>query len=112
MYKIPLSPQPNQTLTCTIPINGDNVSFKFKFWYNEQAQYWLMSIFDSREEKEILSNIPLLFSYYKYFNILCQFGYMRIGMAFVYPKIEDLKSMPDDKNLGTNYLLIWGDNNV
>ena len=111
MVKIPLTNSPNQKFTCTVPVNGENKNFKFELWYNYQAEYWLFSLYDISTESYIFSNLPLLSSNYKFYDILYQLDYMKIGVCIILPLIVDKKSAADDKNLGTSYVMIWGDNN-
>lgn len=111
MVKIPLTNSPNQKFTCTVPVNGENKNFKFELWYNYQAEYWLFSLYDISTESYIFSNLPLLSSNYKFYDILYQLDYMKIGVCIMLPLIVDKKSAADDKNLGTSYVMIWGDNN-
>ena len=111
MVKIPLTNSPNQRFTCTVPVNGENKNFRFELWYNYQAEYWLFSLYDISTESYIFSNLPLLSSNYKFYDILYQLDYMKIGVCIMLPLIVDKKSAADDKNLGTSYVMIWGDNN-
>ena len=108
MYKIPLTNSPNQTFNCIVPVNGENHNLRFTLWYNYKAKYWLMSIFEITENKEMFENLPLLVSKGRFENILCQLGYMDLGMAGVVPLIDSLEN-PDNTNLGTAYILLWGD---
>ena len=111
MVKIPLTNSPNQKFTSTIPVNGENKSFRFELWYNYQAQYWLFSLYDIATESYIFTNFPLLSSNNKFYDILCQLDYMKIGICVMLPLIDDKKSAADENNLGTSYVMIWGDNN-
>ena len=110
MYKIPLTNSPNQTFSCSIPLNGKNVRFEFNLWYNYQAEYWMLSLYDYASEKLLFSNLPLLASNGKFSNMFYQLEYMMIGICIMVPTIEDVKSQADDTNLGTSYIMIWGDN--
>ena len=47
----------------------------------------------------------------KFYDILCQLDYMKIGIYVMLPLIDDKKSAADENNLGTSYVMIWGDNN-
>ena len=110
MVVIPLTNYPNQKFQCNVPVNGENKKFRFELWYNEIAKYWLLSLFDVATESCIFSNFPLLSSNYKFYDILCQLQYKYIGKCIMLPVVSDRKSMADDKNLGTSYLMVWGDN--
>lgn len=110
MYKIPLTNSPNQRFQCNIPVNGENILFQFDLWFNYQAKYWLMTLTDVRNKKEIFSNLPLLCSNGEYYNMLSQLSYKGIGVCIILPIIEEEKSMPDEKDIGRSYVMIWGDN--
>lgn len=110
MYKIPLTNSPNQTFSITIPINGENKTFVFNLKYNYQAKYWLLTIEDYETEQILVSNIPLLSSTFDFASILKQFEYKLIGNAYVVPVYNQSLSMPDNKNIGTDFALMWGDN--
>lgn len=110
MVRIPLYPYPNQTFQCRVPVNGQNKNFRFNLWYNEQAKYWLLTLIDVDKEEVIFSNLPLLCSGVYFHDILSQLGYKEIGMCFVVPTSKDNVGMPNDKNLGTSYIVVWGDN--
>ena len=112
MYRIPLTNSPNQTFTCIVPVNDKNVNLRFRLWYNYAAKYWLFSLYDVKTEKEIISNLPLLVSTGKFSHILVPLDYMKIGIMVVAPLEPDLLESPDDENLGSNYALVWGDNDV
>lgn len=110
MYKIPLSNYPNQNFECTVPVNGENKRFKFELWYNYQAEYWLLSLFDIDANLYLLSNLPLLVSYGDYSNMFFQLEYLKIGICFTIPLDVNDTNNPNYENLGTNYVMIWGDN--
>lgn len=110
MVRIPLYPYPNQTFQCRVPVNGGNKNFRFNLWYNEQAEYWLLTLVDVDKEETIFANLPLLASKNNFADMITQLDYKMIGMCFVIPQITDKASAPDDENLGTGYIMIWGDN--
>lgn len=105
MYIVPLTTAPNQTFTCTIPIDGKSKTFSFYLRYNTQAGYWIMQISDNNKNV-LIDSIPLICG----LNLLAQYSYLRIGSAYIY-KVDPTLSMdnPDSANLGTNFLMIWGD---
>lgn len=110
MYKVPLSNYPNQKFSTAIPINGENVYLRFSMWYNYEAGYWLVTIQDQKTEKDIISNIPLLSSTFDFSNFLRQFGYKMIGKAYIGPINDTTLSMPNNENISTDFVLLWGDN--
>jgi len=105
MYIVPLTTSPNQTFTCTIPIDGKSIVFSIFLRYNTQALYWVMQLSDNNQNI-IIDSIPLLCG----LNLLGQYGYLRIGSAYIYKADTTLAGdAPDDSNLGTNFLLCWSD---
>lgn len=112
MYKVPLTNSPNQTFEITIPVNGKNKTFVFNMWYNYFAEYWLLSIIDSQTEQFIVSNTPLLSSTYDFANMLKQYGYKLIGNAYIAPISNKKLSMPNNENIGSDFVLLWGDNDA
>lgn len=113
MLKIPLTNSPNQRFQCTLPVNDENITFVFELWYNYEAEYWLMSLTNKTTDEQIFVNLPLLATKNDVFgNIMCQLGYKNVGICYVFPTSEDIKSMPNDKELGSLYLMLWGDSVV
>lgn len=110
MYKIPLTNSPNQTFNVIVPVDEENKDLTITLNYNEVADYWSISIADTQTEKALVSQIPMLESYMDFANILIQLGYLGIGSAFVVAMQETKECRPDGENLGTKYILIWGDN--
>ena len=108
---IPLTPTPNQILNTTLNIDGVNKTYQLKIRYNEMADYWVMSILDPATGDFILDSIPLLTGDYPAANILQQYAYLGIGSAYVV-NVSNLQSpnYPDDKTLGSDFVLVWGDN--
>lgn len=112
MIKVPLTNSPNQRFQITLPVNDENIQFLFELWYNEQANYWLLSLTNKTKQEKVFVNLPLLASKSDVFgNMMCQLEYKEVGICYVIPTSEDLKSMPNDMDLGTAYIMIWGDNN-
>ena len=87
--------------------------FNFNFSYNSEANYWIMAVMDTITGKMLVSNIPLIAGVYPSANLLEQFEHLRIGSAVVVkvnPDNED--DAPNDKNLGIDFKLVWGNNNL
>ena len=110
MVKIPLTNSPNQTFACSVPINGVNRRFKFNLWFNYQANYWLFSLYDVANESWIFLNLPLLVYKGSEWNIIHQLDYMKIGICIMLPEVADKVGHPTENNIGTDYIMIWGDN--
>ncbi|MFV0241379.1 MAG: phage baseplate plug protein [Lacrimispora sphenoides] len=110
VFVIPLTTEPNQSFNCTIPIDGTNRPLSFLLRYNAIAAYWNLTIIDARTRETLIDAIPLMAGEYPAANLLEQFSYMKIGSAVIVRE-DDLKEIdnPNDKNLSTEYYLVWGD---
>jgi hypothetical protein len=105
MYIIPLATDPNQTFSCTIPVDGKNITFYFFLRFNTEAKYWAMDIMD-KNKNMILSSIPLISKA----NLLEQYSYLNIGSAYILKTDKTLSSdAPNEYNLGVDFILVWGD---
>jgi len=109
MKIIPLTSAPYQSLTTTIPVDGKNIKLKLGISYNSVADYWTMSITDPSTDNLILDNIPLITGSYPAGDLLGQFKYLGLGSATIVNVGNSLMDNPDSTNLGTDFLLVWGD---
>lgn len=110
MYLIPLNSAPNQTFTCIIPVNGENIRFTFFLSYNSVAKYWQLTLTKTLTQEVMVSCLPILSSSFDFRDIFNQLGYKNIGKCMIFNKNNDFESMPNDENLGTDYLMLWEDN--
>jgi hypothetical protein len=102
-YKIPLTADPDQNFKCTVPINNLNISLFFRLKYNTVADYWMISVSDSKRNT-MLDNIPLVTGV----NILDQFSYLGIGSAMIINTGNNSSDSPTDSNI-SDFTLVWGD---
>lgn len=104
-YIIPLANTPNQTFTSTIPIDGKKIKLNFFLRYNTEAEYWVLDIFNS-DNMSLLASVSLVTGA----NLLAQYSYLKIGSAYLI-KIDNSISddNPNEYNLGTSFVLVWGD---
>lgn len=109
-YKIiPLTSDPDQSFACTIPVNGENLKLGFRVKYNTVGDYWALSIYD-KSKKCLINSLPLVYSEYPAANLLDAYDYLKIGSACLVKVGNSTTDRPDDTNLGTDFLLVWGDN--
>jgi hypothetical protein len=109
-YKIiPLTPNANQSFTCTLPIDSMNITLAFTFTYNGIAGYWFMSVSSVKTNELLLDGTPLVTGEFPAADLLGQFEYLGIGSATIVPTNSLAKDRPDDTNFGTEYVLVWGD---
>lgn len=104
-YQIPLTSNPNQTFTSTIPIDGKAIKFNFFLRYNTEAEYWVLDVYDSKNNSLIVS-LNLVCG----LNLLEQYSYLKIGSAYLV-KVDNssTEDSPTEYNLGENFVLLWGD---
>ncbi len=104
MYIIPLTPEPNQTFNCTIPIDGENRRLSFGLRYNTVAAYWNLTVIDGVSGNILIDAVPLLRGQFPVDNLLEQYSYMKIGSAYLIHQGEQPEGAnPDDGNLGTAF---------
>jgi hypothetical protein len=105
---IPLTAAPNQSLVINPMVDGTPITLTLVLDFNEMAQYWVMAIFDVTGDL-LLSSIPLITGSYPAANILGQYGYMGIGAAYIINASNSTLDYPNNTDLGTDFILIWGD---
>ena len=110
MFIIPLTSEPNQSFRCVIPIDNRNVPLLFSLKYNSEANYWVMSITDDITGKMLINSLPLISGEYPSANLLEQYSFLKIGSAVIVKDNPDNADvLPNDKNLGIDFKLLWGD---
>lgn len=110
MKIIPLTSAPNQSFVTTIPVDGKNLKLKLGISYNTAADYWVMSIYDVASNALILDAIPLVAGDYPAADLLSQYEYLGLGSAAIINVGDVSMDSPNSTNLGTDFLLVWGDN--
>lgn len=107
---IPLTPGKNQSMSCSLPVDGANISLSFVFTYNSIGGYWYMSVTDTKKKTLYLDAVPLVIGNYPAANVLSQYSYLKLGSAWVIPSNQAAGLVnPTSANLGTDYVLIWSD---
>ncbi len=108
-YKIvPLTADPNQSLTITLPINNENITLGLAIRYNSIANYWVMTISDGNGNL-LIDSLPLVQGDYPAADILGQYQYLNIGSAFIVNASNSELDIPNDISLGVDHFLLWGD---
>lgn len=105
---VPLTAEPNQSLSITLPINGENITLGLILRYNSAANYWVMSIYDSNNTL-ILDSVPLVPGDYPAADILESYQYLGIGSAYIVNASNSGLDIPNDVSLGVDHFLLWGD---
>lgn len=107
---VPLSNAPNQSLVVPLNIDGGVTDLYFRLVFNEVAQYWVITILDA-SGNILLDSIPLITGNAPAANVLGQFKYMNLGSAQIINASGKLltNDYPTKVDLGTDFVLIWGD---
>lgn len=107
---VPLIAGQNQSMTCTLPVDGQNLTLTFNFVWNGIGNYWYMAITNTTLRTLLLDAIPLVPGSYPAGNILGQYSYLKIGSAWVVPASSSvLVNNPGLNDFGSNYYLVWSD---
>lgn len=108
-YKIiPLTSDPDQQFSCTIPVDGKNVKLYFRLRYNTEGGYWWMSV--TKDGIMLVDALPLLYNEFPAADMLEQYSYFGIGSACICKSSNTDKSdRPTENNLGADFVLVWGD---
>ena len=102
--KIPVNSDHNQSFDCSVAVDGNNITLKFNFRYNEIAGYWIMKVSNS-DSILLIDSIPILSTG----NILSQYAYLGIGSAYIVKASNTDNDYPNDTDLGNTFALLWGD---
>lgn len=110
LQTIPVTSSPNQTLQTTISINNKNITLGLALRFNTSSNYWVMTISNPATNKILLDSIPLFAGVYPSGNLLQQFEYLAIGEWYVINTSNIPSDIPTSSNLGTDYIMLVGDN--
>lgn len=106
---LPVVSEPNQTFECTLPVDEKNRKFRFFFQWNPIGEYWQFNLYDlNNNGNQVLNNQVVYCINYPYNNIIKKFLYKEIGSLYVVSTGTN-KDRPNFTNLGTDFILIWGD---
>lgn len=105
---VPLPANPNQTLNVSLQVDGKNLQLRLGLSFNSMAGYWSMDVQD-QFGNDLIVGIPLITGDYPAANLLQQQRYMAIGSCYVVNFSQVATDYPDASNLGTDFVLLWGD---
>lgn len=110
---LPVNSDQNQTFEVSLPIDSKNRRLKFFFSWNPVGQYWQFDLFDQNNGgAQVLSNMPIYAIDYPYNNIILTYEYKEVGSLYLV-NVGDSASEDNDRphidNLGTDWVMVWGD---
>lgn len=106
---IPLTNDPNQTLTVSITVGSRNINLGMGIRWNSIAGYWVLTVIDPNTGMALIDSIPLITGKYPAGNLLGQYAYMGIGAAYLVNALNSAMDYPDTTNLGSDFQLVWSD---
>ncbi len=100
-----LDSNPNQAWQASVLVDGAVQTLFVNLRYNEIAQYWAASIFDSNQSL-LIDSLPLLTG----LNLLRQLGYLAIG-SIIIVNVSGVTepNFPNNLDLGSDFVLVWAD---
>lgn len=105
---IPLTASPNQQFAVNLTVDSNPLTLQLALRWSAMAGYWVMSIFNSAGSL-LLDSIPLITGWYPAANLLAQFGYLKIGSAYILNSGTSNSDYPGSNDLGSGWALMWGD---
>lgn len=105
---IPLDNAPNQSFQATVQVDGQQITLNFKLTFNRSANYWTITILDAQGNL-LLDSVPCITGDWPAANILGQYGYLKIGSAYIVNAGNLPIDYPDKESLGSGFVLLWSD---
>lgn len=105
---IPLTNAPQQSMAVSLKVDGTVLRLQLAIYFSEMAQYWVMDISDSSGNL-LISSIPMLTGGWPAANMLSQYGYLKIGSAYIINLGQVADDYPNSTELGNNFSLVWDD---
>jgi len=104
---IPLTQNPNQSFSVQLTVDGNPLTLGFFLSYSVMSGWWQLQV-TSAQNAILIASLPLVTGYYPSANILAQYGYLKIGSAYILNTGNASSDYPGAANL-TNFSLLWGD---
>ena len=104
---IALSSAPNQSFSAQLIVDGNPLTLNFELSFSEMTGYWQLAIFDA-VQNSLIACVPLITGWYPSANILAQYGYLKIGSAYLLNTGNSNTDYPGSVNLA-QFSLLWGD---
>ncbi len=109
-HEIPLDTTPDQEFNVSVDVNGKNVYLRLHLRYNTEGEFWKMDVSDGRTWEMLIAGVPLLTGEYPSADLMKQFKHLGLGTALIVRNTDAVEhDIPDLTDLGSDFLLIWGD---
>lgn len=107
MVIVPITNDPNQTFSVSIPFTDRNVELRFFVAWNEIAGYWFMNIANDRTGEILVEGIPMMSGKAPADNLLEQYEYLKIGKVYILKSSSVVRDIPILGDWGVNFFLGW-----
>lgn len=109
-HVIPLDTTPDQEFDVSVDVGGENIYLLLHLRFNTEGQFWKMDVSDGKTRKMLISGVPLVTGEYPSADLMRQFQHLGIGSAVIVQN-SDLteENIPGLFDLGTDFLLLWGE---
>ncbi len=104
---IPLTQSPNQTFTVQLSVDGSPLTLNLQLSYSAMSGWWELQI-SNVQGAVLVASVPLITGYYPAANILAQYGYLKIGSAYILNTGNAVTDYPTETSL-TKFSLLWSD---
>ena len=109
-YEIPLTCASDCTQNFNVTLAGkdgkkNNVNIELRLRYLDRYDIWLADVTELATGAIIAMGVPLVPGE----DFLGQMGYMGVGEAYIIKVLPTSLQHPDNKTLGSTFVLIWGD---
>jgi len=109
-YEIPLTCAPDCYQSFTLTMNEseadkENITLELRLRYLDRYDIWLADVRNLATNAVLCAGVPLVLGV----NLLGQAGYLGAGEAYVMQALPTELEHPDNKTLGSTFVLVWGD---
>lgn len=104
---VPLVQAPNQTFTVQLTVDGSPLTLNLTLGYSAMSGWWQMQVADA-QNTQLIASVPLITGYYPAANLLAQYGYLKIGSAYLLNTGNSPNDFPGPNDL-TSFSLLWSD---
>lgn len=98
---------PNQTFAVQLTVDSKPLTLNLTLRYSVMSGWWDMQIANA-QNAILVASVPLLTGSYPAANILAQYGYLKIGSAYLLNTGNSQSDYPSSNDLAS-FSLLWSD---
>jgi hypothetical protein len=104
---VPLITAQNQSFAVQLTVDGQPLTLNLLLSYSAMAGWWQMQVADVNNNV-LIACVPLVTGWYPGANVLAQYGYLKIGSAYLLNTGNVASDYPGQNNLSA-FSLLWSD---